>query len=244
MEIDGLHIEVERKPIKHLHLSVYPPDGHVHLSMPKDLTDEDARLFIIAKWSWIKRQREDIENQPRQTLRQYISGENYYLFGERYMLNVKEIRITPQIKVKGNQLYMYVWPNSTHERREELMREWYRVRLQKLLSPMVDEWAERLDEKNFTWQVQKMLNRWGSCTVKSRFIRFNLDLARVPRQCIEYIVVHELTHLKVAKHNKMFEMLLDKRMPDWRKRREELNNFIALPMVRDNNCKSYDARRL
>ncbi len=95
---------------------------------------------------------------------------------------------------------------------------------------MVDEWAERLGETNFTWQVQKMLNRWGSCTVKTRFTRFNLDHARVPRQCIEYIVVHELTHLKVAKHNKMFEMLLDKQMPDWRKRREELNNFIALPM--------------
>lgn len=230
MEIDGLHIEVERKAIKHLHLSVYPPDGHVHLSMPKDLTDEDARLFIVAKWTWIQRQREEIANQPRQTPRQYVSGENYYFLGERYMLNVVELRITPTVKTKGNQLYLYVWPKSSRERREEVLREWYRVRLQKLLSPMVDEWAERLGETNFTWQVQKMLNRWGSCTVKTRFIRFNLDLARVPRQCIEYIVVHELTHLKVAKHNKMFEMLLDKQMPDWRKRREELNNFIALPM--------------
>lgn len=230
MEIDGLHIEVERKAIKHLHLSVYPPDGHVHLSMPKDLTDEDARLFIVAKWTWIQRQREEIANQPRQTPRQYVSGENYYFLGERYMLNVVELRITPTVKAKGNQLYLYVWPKSSRERREEVLREWYRVRLQKLLSPMVDEWAERLGETNFTWQVQKMLNRWGSCTVKTRFIRFNLDLARVPRQCIEYIVVHELTHLKVAKHNKMFEMLLDKQMPDWRKRREELNNFIALPM--------------
>lgn len=206
------------------------PDGHVHLSMPKDLTDEDARLFIVAKWTWIQRQREEIANQPRQTPRQYVSGENYYFLGERYMLNVVELRITPTVKTKGNQLYLYVWPKSSRERREEVLREWYRVRLQKLLSPMVDEWAERLGETNFTWQVQKMLNRWGGCTVKTRFIRFNLDLARVPRQCIEYIVVHELTHLKVAKHNKMFEMLLDKQMPDWRKRREELNNFIALPM--------------
>lgn len=234
MDIDGLHIEVERKPIKHLHLSVYPPDGHVHLSMPQDLTDEDARLFIVAKWAWIQRQREEIANQPRQTPRQYVSGENYYLFGERYMLNVVELRISPTVKVKGNQIYLYVWPKSSRERREEVMREWYRVRLQKLLSPMVDEWAEKMDEKDFTWQVQKMQNRWGSCTTKTRFIRFNLELIRVPRRCIEYIVVHELTHLKVPKHNKMFEALLNKSMPDWKRRREELNNFIALPMEEDN----------
>lgn len=230
MDIDGLHIEVERKEIKHLHLAVYPPDGHVHLSMPKDLTDEDARLFIVSKWLWIERQRENIANQPRQTPRQYVSGENYYYLGERYILNVKEMRITPQIKVKGNELYMFVWPKSTRERRQELMREWYRVRLQKLLSPMIDEWAKKMDEENFTWQVQKMQNRWGSCTNKTRFIRFNLDLARVPRPYIEYIVVHELTHLKVTIHDKTFEALMNKYMPDWHKRREAINNFIALPM--------------
>lgn len=230
MDIDGLHIEVERKPIKHLHLSVYPPDGYVHLSIPQDLTDEDARLFIVAKWAWIQRQREEIANQPRQTPRQFVSGENYYLFGERYMLNVVELRITPTVKTKGNQLYLYVWPKSSRERREEVMREWYRVRLQKLLSPMVDEWAGKMDEKDFTWQVQKMQNRWGSCTTKTRFVRFNLDLARVPRHCIEYIVVHELAHLKVPNHNKMFEALMNKYMPEWKKRREELNAFIALPM--------------
>lgn len=126
------------------------PDGHVHLSMPKDLTDEDARLFIVAKWTWIQRQREEIANQPRQTPRQYVSGENYYFLGERYMLNVVELRITPTVKTKGNQLYLYVWPKSSRERREEVLREWYRVRLQKLLSPMVDEWAERFGETNFT----------------------------------------------------------------------------------------------
>lgn len=125
------------------------PDGHVHLSMPKDLTDEDARLFIVAKWTWIQRQREEIANQPRQTPRQYVYGENYYFLGERYMLNVVELRITPTVKTKGNQLYLYVWPKSSRERREEVLREWYRVRLQKLLSPMVDEWAERLGETNF-----------------------------------------------------------------------------------------------
>lgn len=230
MNIDGLHIEVERKPIKHLHLSVYPPDGYVHLSMPQDLTDEDARLFIVAKWAWVQRQREEIANQPRQTPRQYISGENYYFLGERYMLNVVELRVSPTVKVKGNQLYLYVRPKSSRERREEVLREWYRARLQKVLSPMVDEWAAKMEEKDFTWQVQKMQNRWGSCTNQTRFIRFNLDLARVPRKCIEYIVVHELMHLKVPKHNKIFEALMNRYMPGWKKRREELNNFIALPM--------------
>lgn len=230
MEIDGLHIDVERKPIKHLHLSVYPPDGRVHLSMPEDLTDEDARLFIVAKWGWIAKQRANIAAQPRQAQRQYVSGENYYYLGERYELNVVEMPIQPTVIVKGNQLYLYVRPRSSKAKRQEALRLWYRARLQQLLTTMVDEWAAKMEEQHFTWQIEQMRNRWGSCTVKTRRLRFNLELARVPRQCIEYIVVHELCHLRESRHNKLFEALMKKYMPDWRKRREQLNEFIAMPM--------------
>lgn len=230
MEIDGLNIEVERKPIKHLHLAVYPPNGRVHLSMPKDLTDEDARLFVVSKWQWIERQRKDILEHPRQTERRYVSGENYYYLGERYVLNVKEMPIPPHITLKGNQMYMFVHAGSSRQRREELLREWYRVRLQKVIEPLMGQWMTKMGESDVTWQVQRMKNRWGSCTLRSRRILFNIELARVPQPCIEYIVVHELLHLKEKNHNKIFEALLNKYLPDWQKRREQLNAFIALPM--------------
>lgn len=230
MEIDGLTIEIERKPIKHLHLAVYPPDGRVHLSMPKDLNDDDARLFIIAKWQWIAQQRKEILEHPRQTERLYVSGENHYFLGERYELNVRELPVSPYIKLKGNQMYMYVRRGTSQERRGEVLREWYRIRLQKVIAPLMTAWQEKMGEADVDWQVQTMKNRWGSCTIRSRRIRFNIELARVPQPCIEYIVVHELLHLKEQHHNKIFEALLTKYLPDWQKRREALNAFIAFPM--------------
>ena len=233
MEIEGLNIEVERKPIKHLHLAVYPPDGRVHLSMPEDLKDDDARLFVVSKWQWIERQRKDILDHPRQTERQYVSGENHYFLGERYVLNVKEMPIFPCIKLKGNQMYMFVRRGSTRERREELLREWYRVRLQKVIAPLMEAWTKKMGETDVNWQVQTMKNRWGSCTISSRRIRFNIELARVPQPCIEYIVVHELLHLREKNHNKLFEALLTHYLPNWQKRRDDLNAFIALPMDDD-----------
>ncbi len=233
MEIDGLNIEIERKPIKHLHLAVYPPDGRVHLSMPQELTDDDARLFVISKWQWIERQRKDILDHPRQTERQYVSGENHYYLGERYLLNVRETPIFPHIMLKGKEMYLSVRPGASRDRREEVVREWYRVRLQKVIAPLMATWQEKLGEADVDWQVQTMKNRWGSCTIRSRRIRFNIELARVPQPCIEYIVVHELLHLKEKNHNKIFEALLAKYLPDWQKRREDLNAFIALPMNND-----------
>ena len=230
MEIDGLSIEIERKPIKHLHLAVYPPDGRVHLSMPEDLKDDDARLFIVAKWQWIERQRKDILEHPRQTERMYISGENHYFLGERYILNVREMPIPPCIVLKGNQMYMYVRPGTSPKRREEALREWYRGRLQNIIAPLMEKWGKKMNEADVKWQVHSMKDRWGSCTIRSRRILFNIELARVPQQCIEYIVVHELLHLREKNHNKIFEALLTKYLPDWQKRRKTMNAFIALPM--------------
>lgn len=231
MNIDGLEIEVERKPIKNMHLSVYPPDGRVHLSVPNYLTEGDARSYVISKWEWIEKQQADIEAQARQTKREYVSGENHFFFGVRYRLAV--IYTTSganSIEVRGNTMTMRIRKGSTLERRAELMTEWYREQLKEYIVPLVERWAEKLEEQDITWQVKEMKTMWGSCGVKRRALLFNLELARVPKECIEYVVVHELTHLKVQNHNKLFEALLTQRLPGWRSLRTQLNEFIALPL--------------
>lgn len=231
MNIDGLEIELESKPIKNMHLSVYPPDGRVHLSIPNYLSEADARSYVISKWEWIRKQQDEIAAQARQTTREYVSGENHYFFGVRYRLKVINTTSGANgIDVIGNSMTMHVRTGSTLERRAELMTEWYREQLKTFLGPLVERWTSKLEEPNVSWQVKEMKTMWGSCGVKRRSLLFNLELARVPKECIEYVVVHELTHLKITNHNKLFEALMTQRLPGWRKLREELNAFIALPL--------------
>lgn len=230
IKISDIDVEIERKDIKNMHLAVYPPDGRVHLSMPDYLTDEDAKAFILQKWDWIRRQQEEILAQPRQTERQFISGESHYLFGKRYELIVEVLpHYVNSIQMKGNKIYMLVKPDTTVEQRADIMRTWYRFQLKKELGPMVERWAEKLGESNYDWQVKQMKTEWGSCVASKRLLIFNLELARVPFECIEFVIVHEFCHFVIDNHNKLFESLMTKRLPNWRSLRKQLNGFISLP---------------
>jgi len=231
MEIDGVSIQVERKPIKNMHLAVYPPDARVHLSLPDYLTDDDAYSYVVSKWEWVLKQRKAILEQPRQSEREYVSGENHYSLGVRYLLRVEYTTHGPnEILTKGNLMIMRVRKETTTERREALLSEWNRDNLKKCLTSLMEKWTESLNEPDVKWRIKQMKTQWGSCGIKTRSIIFNLELARVPIECIEYVVVHELTHLKSKHHDKVFEVLMNKRLPRWRSLREQLNNFIALPM--------------
>lgn len=227
MEIYGIEIEVEYKPIKNIHLAVYPPDARVHVSAPDFLRDDDIRIYLISKMDWIKSKREAVRAQPRQTPREYVSGENHYFLGRRYLLRVSEKEAKPEVYAHGDFIDMTVRPGATLAKKEEVMREWYRERLQEVLSEYVAKWAAIMGAGELTWQIKIMKDCWGSCNASRRRILFNLELARVPRQCIEYVVVHELVHLWHRLHNKAFTSTLETYLPNWKTLREELNNFTA-----------------
>ena len=227
IKVADIEIEVECKSIKNLHLAVYPPDARVHISMPDYLTDDDARNFVLQKLEWIRTQIEEVLAQPRQTKRQFVSGESHYLFGQRYQLIVEELpHYSNSMELKGNKLYMFLKPGTSIEIRAELMRTWYRSHLKKELASMLQYWANKLEENPFEWQVKQMKTEWGSCIPSKRLLIFNLELARVPRECIEFVIVHEFCHFKVDNHNKIFEMLMTKRLPNWRTLRQKLNAFV------------------
>lgn len=231
MKINGITIDVERKPIKNIHLAVYPPDARVHVSSPDYLEENDIRSFVISKWEWVKKQISEILSQPRQTNREFITGETHYLLGIRYRLRVYELpRVSHTIHRKNKWLIMTVQPGTTTHNRGELLREYQRSELKKVLNEIVLHMSNSVNEPGVTWEVKQMKTQWGSCIAKKRHLIFNLELSRVNRLYIEYVVMHELTHLKIANHNKMFELLMNQRMPLWRNYRTELNKFIALSM--------------
>lgn len=230
LKISDLEIEVECKDIKNMHLAVYPPDARVHLSMPDYLGEDDARSFILQKLEWIRKQQQEILSQPRQTERQYVSGESHFLFGKRYQLIVEELpQYVNSIEIRGNKIYMFVKPGTTIEHRASVLRAWYRFQLKNELQPLIERWAAKFEETDYEWQVKQMKTEWGSCVPSKRILIFNLELARVPRECIEFVVVHEFCHFLIDNHNKLFESLMTKRLPNWRALRKQLNSFVALP---------------
>lgn len=232
MTIAGIKIEVERKKIKHTHLAVYPPDARVHVSAPEDLPDRDLRSFLASKIGWIRDQRKVVLAQPRQARRQYVSGESVYCLGRRYKLSVvvEDRYATERVTWGGNKLSLYVGEGASRDHKEKIVESWQKSMLNECLAGKMKAWCRKLKIVLPEIEIRKMKTRWASCIQKRGKIVFNAALGRVPVRCIEYVVVHELTHFDVSNHSEAFVKLMDGRLPRWRVLRKELNDFIAMPM--------------
>ena len=232
MTIAGIKIEVERKKIKHTHLSVYPPDARVHVSAPEDLPDRDLRSFLASKIGWIRDQRKVVLAQPRQTRRQYVSGESVYCLGRRYKLSVvvEDRYAIERVLWGGNKLSLYVRGGASRDHKEKIVESWQKSMLNECLVVKMKAWCRKLKVVLPEVEIRKMKTRWASCIQRRGKIVFNAALGRVPVRCIEYVVVHELTHFDVSNHSEAFVKLMDGRLPRWRVLRKELNDFIAMPM--------------
>jgi predicted metal-dependent hydrolase len=224
--VSNIVIDVVRKNIKNLHLSVHPPTGRVRIAVPLRVNDEAVRLFAISKLGWIKKHQARFEGQPRQTPREYVSGESHYLHGERYLLNVIYQKGVPKV-VARNKKYidLYVRPDSNVIQRQRVMTEWYRQQLKAEIPALIEKWQKVMGVKVAEWGIKQMKTRWGTCNVQARRIWLNLELAKKPEHCLEYVVVHELAHLLERHHNDHFITLVSQFMPQWRTYRDELNRF-------------------
>lgn len=221
--VAGLPVDVVRKDIKNLHLGVYPPTGRVRIAAPLALSDDAIRLAVIDKLAWIKRQRAAFASQPRQSKREMVSGESHYFLGRRYRLRVHEHEAPPRVAIRGlRMLDLFVRPGTGADQRLSVLERWYRARLKELIPALLDKWQRPLGVRVSGWGVKKMKTKWGTCTVDARRIWLNLELAKKPLPCIEYIVVHELVHLRERHHGGGFTRLMDRHLPDWRQRRAEL----------------------
>lgn len=223
--VADIPVDVRHKDIKNLHVGVYPPDGRVRVSAPTRLDAEAVRLALVSRIPWIRRRQTEFLAQERQTAREYVSGESHYLLGRRYRLTVEEA--PPQkgagVAVHGDTLRLTVPPGTSRDARERVMTEWYRGRLRAMIPEMVNRWEAVTGCHATDVRVRRMKTKWGSCNADHARIWLNLELAKKSPRCIEYIFVHELVHLLERHHNRRFQMLMDRFMPDWRTRRDELN---------------------
>jgi len=222
--VHGMTVEVVRKAIKNLHLAVYPPHGRVRVAVPLAIDDEAVRLAVVTRLGWIKRQQAKFREQARQSEREAVSGETHYFLGQRYRLHLHEGPGPSRVALRGKTILdLHARPGATAEERELIIHRWYRAQLKLMLPPLIEKWEKKLGVQVTAWGIKKMKTKWGTCNPEARRVWFNLELAKKPERCLEYLVVHELLHLLERKHNDFFKALLDRHYPHWRSIRDELN---------------------
>ena len=221
--VAGLGIDVVYKDIKNLHISVYPPVGRIRVAAPEQTSEDVIRLAIVQRLPWIKRQRKQLETAERQSKREMLSGESHYVWGNRYRLDVSQTSGNYSVALKGKSLVVIAPARADADARRATLDRWYRRQLKGAIPPLLDKWQPIVGAEAGKIVVRRMKTKWGTCRQESRTIWMNPELAKKSPRCLEYIVVHELTHLHERTHNDRFLALMDKVMPDWRARRDELN---------------------
>lgn len=224
LAVGGLRVAVVRKAIKNLHLGVYPPEGRVRVAAPLAMSEDAVRVAVVRKLGWIRRQQRAFRAQDRQSARELVSGESHFFLGRRYRLELVEDEGAGRMTLRRQGiLSLHVRPEWERERRDEALYAWYREQLRELAAPLVRKWSRKLGVSVAFWGLKKMKTKWGSCIAPTRRVWLNVELAKKPPECLEYLVAHELVHLVVPRHDERFQRMMDRHLPRWRHTREVLN---------------------
>jgi predicted metal-dependent hydrolase len=225
IQLGDIGVDVVRKDIKNVHLSVHPPTGRVRIAAPERMSLETVRVFAITKLPWIKKQQSKLREQERETPREYLDRESHYVWGKRYLLKVIEVDQAPSIELSHGRMILRVRQGADTAKRQALLEEWQREQLRKAVPPLIAKWERLMGVRVGRFFIQRMKTKWGSCNHPVGSIRLNTDLARKPRECLEYIVVHEMVHLLEPTHNARFMALMDQFVPKWQSHRQALNRL-------------------
>src|SRR6266446_6022933 len=223
--VSGIPIQVIRKPIKNLHLGVYPPSGRVRVAAPLRINDNAVRLAVIQRLRWIKRQQARFESQLRESQREIVTGESHYVFGTRYRLRVIQTEVARGARLRNrSRLELFVPRGADVAQRQRILQRWYRDRLKEAVPPLLSKWQSIFGLRVSDCRIRRMKTKWGTCNIKAQRIWINLELAKKPVQCLEYVIAHELTHFLQQRHNDRFVAILDRHAPRWRDHRSKLNS--------------------
>lgn len=225
IQLGDIVIAVNRKAVKHVHLSVHPPVGHVTLVAPTGTRLEVARAYAISRLGWIRDQQAKLLGQARETPRQFVERESHYLWGRRYLLSVAEKDAKPAVTRDHRRITLTVRPGSALAKREEVMDEWRRALMHQAVPALIEKWEEKLGVKVSGYFLQRMKTKWGGCNHRAGNIRLNTELTKKPKDLLEYVVVHEMLHLVEPTHSERFVTLLEQHYPTWREARAELNEL-------------------
>ncbi len=225
VQLGDIGVDVVRKDIKNVHLSVHPPSGKIRIAAPSRMSLDTIRVFAISKLGWIRQQQRKLQEQERETPREYLDRESHYVWGRRYLLTVLESDQPPSVELGPRRLVLQVRPETDRAKRQTILEEWYREQVRKAVPPLIAKWERLMQVKVHGFYVQRMKTKWGSCNAEAGTIRLNTDLAKKPSPCLEYIVVHEMAHLIEPTHNARFTALMDQFVPRWHHRRDALNRL-------------------
>lgn len=224
--IGGVPVKIiKKKNLKNLYVRVNPPEGKVTVSTPSDYPDEEIKLFVLKKMPEITKVRDRMLLQARQTEREYVSGESHYLWGKLYRL---------QVVCKGNKYIITKAPNklifnvpmkSTKESRERAFNEWYRQELKRVLNGVISRCEKKTNIHAEEYKIKNMRTKWGTCNIDKKRIWINLQLAKKPIECLEYVVIHELVHLIEKNHTHTFYALVEEFYPTWKEARKLLTEM-------------------
>ena len=223
--IGDIPVDVVLKDIRNIHLSVHPPAGRVRLSAPVGMDIDTLRLYAISRLGWIKKQQRKLRGQERETPREYLNRESHYLWGKRYLLKIVEREAPSAVDVQHSAILLYIRPDASQEKKQSLLDAWYRKQLKAAIPDLIALWEKRVVVRVNEFGIKKMKTKWGTCNPDARRIWVNLELAKKPKECLEYIVVHEMVHLLENHHNERFMALMDDILPKWRSLRDDLNRL-------------------
>ena len=225
VRLGDVAVDVVLKEIKNVHLSVHPPTGRLRISAPSRMSLDTIRVFAISKLGWIRQQQRKLQEQERETPREYLDRESHFVWGRRYLLKLLEADQPPSVELSHNRMVLRVRPGAAEAKKQAIMDEWYRQQVKKVALPLIAKWEEAMGVKVEQIFVQRMKTKWGSCNHRAQTIRLNTDLAKKPHECLEYIVMHEMVHLLEPTHNARFVALMERFMPKWQFYRQVLNRL-------------------
>lgn len=224
IQIEGVEINIIQKKIKNIHLRVYPPSGEVRLSVPKRMTLSEIKTFIILRLSWIRDKQNKIRDRKITMPLKYLDGEEHYFFGKKYILKIFEKKSAPLIFIRDGIIELHIKKRSSFEQRKKIISEWQRREMKNLIPQYIAALEIKMKVKVHDFGIKKMKTRWGTCNIRAKRIWLNLELAKRPIACLEYIIVHEMAHLLERSHNKKFIAHMDHFLPNWR----EIKKILTL----------------
>ncbi len=222
--LDGVSITLTRKRVKNINLRISQKSGDVIVSAPKSVPEGYILSFLQSKIDWISERQTAAKEQTSQKQPTFINGESHRFLGDDYSLEVISSIQRPKCIIKNDptldvpfRLQLFCSNQSSTGDKETLLSNWYRQELKRILPAIVKKWSEKLDVSINEYRIKKMKTKWGTCNIQDRRIWLNLELIKYPVECIEYVVLHELTHLFERYHNARFYSIVEHNMPDWQK---------------------------
>jgi predicted metal-dependent hydrolase len=221
---------IEYRRRKNLAISVHP-ELRLEVVAPEGSTTDQVLRRVEKRAGWILRQWRYFEQfLPTHPGPRYVSGETHLYLGRQYRLKVHE-GSPSRVKLVGRFLHVWTSDLPNGDDTSHLLLHWYREHAQRVFGQRLRHCLERCPSlrcpPELSITIRKMTHRWGSCT-KAGNLLLNLELIKVPIHCVDYVLVHELCHLQIHNHSPDFYRLLSRCMPDWRKRKERLEEFAAL----------------